>query len=177
MVAMVKKTPKLHFEFEEKMTSLPDIYKKSKKRRGRSRYLLSVFVNVVKDGEIIKAKVVFIRNKNNRSDYLILISTDTSIDEDEIIRLYSKRWDIEVFFKVCKSYLRLSKECNSLSFDAITAHTAIVFVRYMMLSLAEREAVDERSIGELFLYFSDEQSDLTWVQEFQGVSLFLMCEV
>jgi len=46
-----------------------------------------------------------------------------------------------------------------------------------MSSLAEREAVDERSIGELFLYFSDEQSDLTWVQDFQGVSLFLMCEV
>ncbi|MCT3498964.1 IS4 family transposase, partial [Lactobacillus delbrueckii subsp. bulgaricus] len=26
-----------------------------------------------------------------------------TIDENEIIRIYGKRWDIEVFFKTCKS--------------------------------------------------------------------------
>lgn len=31
----------------------------NKKRRGRSRYLLSVLVDVVKDGECITAKVVY----------------------------------------------------------------------------------------------------------------------
>ena len=76
-------------------------------------------------------------------------------------------WDIEVFFKVCKSYLRLSKECHCLSFDAMTAHTAVVFTRYMMLSIENRESNDNRSLGELFLYFSDEMSDITWMQAFQ----------
>ena len=76
-------------------------------------------------------------------------------------------WDIEVFFKVCKSHLNLSKECNSLSYDAMTAHTAVVFTRYMMLSLESRESNDSRSLGELFLYFSDEMSDITWIQAFQ----------
>ena len=76
-------------------------------------------------------------------------------------------WDIEVFFKVCKSYLNLSKECNCLSYDAMTAHTAVVFTRYMMLSLESRESNDNRSLGELFLYFSDEMSDITWIQAFQ----------
>ena len=85
----------------------------------------------------------------------------------EIIRIYGKRWDIKVFFKVCKSYLNLSKECNSLSYDAMTAHTAVVFTRYMMLSLESRESNDNRSLGELFLYFSDELSDITWIQAFQ----------
>ena len=66
-------------------------------------------------------------------------------------------WDIEVFFKVCKSYLNLSKECNSLSYDAMTAHTVVIFTRYMMLSLESRESNDNRSLGELFLYFSDEK--------------------
>ncbi len=37
----------------------------------------------------------------------------------------------------------------------------------MMLSLESREANDERSLGELFLYFSDEMSDITWIQAFQ----------
>ena len=147
--------------------SLITIYNQNKKRRGRSKYLLSVLVEVVKDGEVIPAKVVYVRNRNKRKEYLCLISTDTTLDENEIIRTYGKRWDIEVFFKVCKSYLNLSKECNSLSYDAMTAHTAVVFTRYMMLSLESRESNDNRSLGELFLYFSDEMSDITWIQAFQ----------
>jgi len=45
----------------------------------------------------------------------------------------------------------------------MTAHTAVVFTRYMMLSLESRESNDERSLGELFLCFSDEMSDITWI--------------
>ncbi len=49
----------------------------------------------------------------------------------------------------------------------MTAHTAVVFTRYMMLSLENRESNDNRSLGEFFLYFSDEMSDITWIQAFQ----------
>ena len=167
VIAMVKKTPKMFFRYNGEDMSLISIYNKNKKRRGRSRYLLSVMVDVVKDGKIIPAKVIYVRNRNKRKEYLCIISTDTELDEHEIIRIYGKRWDIEVFFKVCKSYLHLSKECRSVSYDAMTAHTAVVFTRYMMLSLENRESNDERSLGELFLYFSDEMSDITWIQAFQ----------
>ena len=167
VIAMVKKTPKMFFRYNGEDMSLISIYNKNKKRRGRSRYLLSVMVDVVKDGNIIPAKVVYVRNRNKRKEYLCIISTDTELDENEIIRIYGKRWDIEVFFKVCKSYLHLSKECRSISYDAMTAHTAVVFTRYMMLSVENRELNDERSLGELFLYFSDEMSDITWIQAFQ----------
>ena len=167
VIGMVKKTPKMFFRYNGKDMSLTTIYNQNKKRRGRSRYLLSVLVDVVKDGKVIPAKVVYVRNRNKRKEYLCLISTDTTLDENEIIRIYGKRWDIEVFFKICKSYLNLSRECNSLSYDAMTAHTAVVFTRYMMLSLESRESNDNRSLGELFLYFSDEMSDITWIQAFQ----------
>jgi len=167
VIGMVKKTPKMFFRYNGEDMSLITIYNQNKKRRGRSKYLLSVVVDVVKDGEIIPAKVVYVRNRNKKKEYLCLISTNTTLDENEIIRIYGKRWDIEVFFKVCKSYLNLSKECNSLSYDAVTAHTAVVFTRYMMLSLESRESNDSRSLGELFLYFSDEMSDITWIQAFQ----------
>lgn len=167
VIGMVKKTPKMFFRYNGEDMPLTTIYNQNKKRRGRSRYLLSVLVDVVKDGEIIPAKVVYVRNRNKRKEYLCLICTDTTLDENEIIRIYGKRWDIEVFFKVCKSYLNLSRECNSLSYDAITAHTAVVFTRYMMLSLESRESNDSRSLGELFLYFSDEMCDITWIQAFQ----------
>ena len=167
VIGMVKKTPKMFFRYNGEDMSLITIYNQNKKRRGRSKYLLSVVVDVVKDGEIIPAKVVYVRNRNKKKEYLCLISTNTTLNENEIIRIYGKSWDIEVFFKVCKSYLNLSKECNSLSYDAVTAHTAVVFTRYMMLSLESRESNDSRSLGELFLYFSDEMSDITWIQAFQ----------
>ena len=143
VIGMVKKTPKMFFRYNSEDMSLISIYNKNKKRRGR------------------------LRNRNKRKEYLCLISTDTSLSAEEIIRIYGKRWDTEVFFKVCKSYLNLSKECNSLSYDAMTVHTAVVFTRYMMLSLESREANDTRSLGEIFLYFTDEMSDITWIQAFQ----------
>ena len=164
---MVKKTPKMFFRYNNEDMPLTSIYKKNKKKRGRSKYLLSVMIEVVKDGGVIPAKVVYVRNRNKKKDYLCLISTDISLNEEEIIRIYGKRWDTEVFFKVCKSYLNLSKECNVLSYDALTAHTAVVFTRYMMLSLESREANDQRSMGEILLYFTDEMSDITWIQAFQ----------
>lgn len=115
IIAMVKKTPKMFFRYNSKDMSLISIYNKNKKRPGWSSYLLSVMVDVVKDGKSIPARVVYVRNRNKHNEYLCIISTDIELDETEIIRIYGKRWDIEVFFKVCKSYLHLSKECKCRS--------------------------------------------------------------
>ena len=43
----------------------------------------------------------------------------------------------------------------------------MVFTRYMMLSLGSRESNDIRSLGELFVYISDEMADITWLQALQ----------
>jgi hypothetical protein len=166
VIAMIKRSEKMTFNYEGQKRSLKEIYKTNRKRRGRSKYLLSVVVDVEKDGAVIPAKVVYVRNRSNRKDYLCLISTNVNIDEEEIIRIYSKRWQIEVFFKMCKSYLKLAKECKSLSYDAMTAHVAIVFTRYMMLAVENRESEDPRTLGELFAYFMDEVADVTFIYAF-----------
>ena len=85
-----------------------------------------------------------------------------SLSEEEIIRIYGKRWQIEVFFKTCKSSLNLIGECHSLSYDALTAHTAIVFVRYMLLAMEQRHSEDQRTLGELFFFLVDEMADITF---------------
>lgn len=46
VIGMVKKTPKMFFRYNGKDMSLTTIYNQNKKRRGRSRYLLSVLVDV-----------------------------------------------------------------------------------------------------------------------------------
>ena len=160
-IAMVKKS-KTKYLYNSGKLNVKEIYSRNKKRRGRSRYLLSVFVDVGKDGESIPARLVYVRNKGNRKDWLVLISTDTQLSEEEIIRIYGKRWDIEVFFKACKSYLNLVKEYRGISYDAMNAHVAIVFSRYMMLSVAQRENEDDRTICELCFCLLDEMEDITF---------------
>ena len=91
VIGMVKKTPKMFFRYNNEDMPLTTIYRKNKKRQGRSKYLLSVMVEVKKDREAIPAKVVYVRNRNKRKDYLCLISTDISLGEEVIIRIYGKR--------------------------------------------------------------------------------------
>jgi hypothetical protein len=165
-IAMVKKTSKIHYLYKGKMLPVTKIYAMNRKRKGRSKYLLSVNVDLCSRDreESIPARLVYVRKRGAKKDYLVLISTDVSLSEEEIIRIYGKRWDIEVFFKVCKSFLRLTKECHSISYDAMTAWNAIVFARYMMLALENRMQKDERSMGALFYSACNELSDITWIE-------------
>ncbi len=89
VIAMAKKSSKVHYIFQGQKKSVKDIFKQCKKRRGKSRYLLSVEIEVQKDDVIIPAKLVFVRNRNKRNEYLVLISTDITLTEDEIIQTYS----------------------------------------------------------------------------------------
>ena len=171
-IAMVKKSSKIKYGYQDGKYNIKEIYKQCKKRRGRSKYLLSVDVTV--GNEAIPAKIVCVRNKSRKKDWLAIISTDTMISEEEIIRIYGKRWDIEVFFKTCKSYLHLVKECRSLSYDALTAHVSIVFVRYMMLAVTQRCNTDDKTICELFYRLMDELDDITFNQSMRIIIDALM---
>ena len=165
-IAMIKKSSRIRYEYEGQMLSIKKIYGICKKRRGRSRYLLSVNVMIGKDQKI-PAKIVCVRNKRNKKDWIAFICTNPDLSEEEIIRIYGKRWQIEVFFKTCKSYLNLVGECHSLSYDALTAHVAIVFARYMMLALEQRKDQDHRTLGEIFFFLTDELADITFGESLQ----------
>ena len=128
-----------------------EIYSRNKKRRGKSRYLLSVNVTVVdSEGTAIPAKLVYARNHSNRKDWVCFVCTDTSLSEKEILEAYMLRWQIETYFKLTKSYLKLRTECHSTSYDAITSHMVIVAIRYMILAVERFKNSDNRTIEELF---------------------------
>jgi len=162
------KSNKMRYEFEGELLTLKEIYARSKKRRGRASWLLSVTVKVRHDNfkEKISAKIVFVRDRNNRKNWIAIISTDTSLSEEEMIELYGKRWDIEPYHKMIKSYLKLEKEFQFRSFDAINAHITIVLTRYILLSLENREKKDLRSINEGFHMLCNELEDISFAQAF-----------
>ena len=169
VAARMKNHKNFLYKFKDELLPISKIYAKNKKRRGKSRYLLSVTVEVRhKEYEnSIPAKIVYVRDRKDRKKWIALISTDTALSEDEIIALYGKRWDIEPFHKVIKSCLHLEKEFQVRSYDAVVAHAAIVLSRYLFLSLENRENKDLRSINEGFLRLCDELEDISFSYAFE----------
>ena len=155
VIAMIKKDGKKYIcddpaTGEECELNVKEIYKKNKKRRGRSKYLLSVNVTIKDaEGNNMPAKIVYTRNRNNRKKWICFICTDLDQDEEKILNIYMMR-HIETYFKIVKNHLKLRTECHSPNYDAITAHMIIVSIRYMILALARFNNTDNRTIDDLF---------------------------
>jgi hypothetical protein len=121
----------------------------------------------------IPVKIVFVRNRNKKSECLYLLSTDCSLSDAEIVRIYGNRWSIECFFKASKSFMKLGTEFQSRSYNAMVSHTAIVFTRYTILEWIRRNQNDQKTYGELFFMFCDDIQDMELTTALQGLmSLF-----
>jgi hypothetical protein len=90
------------------------------------------------------------------------LSTDITLTDQEIIKIYGMRWDIEVFFKTTKSLLKLQKEFQGRSYDLMISHTTIVFTRYIVLSWQNRCDHGQRTLGGMFYDYCDQISELDW---------------
>lgn len=159
-ICRIKRTKKVCYEYNDKFLDIKQLYNQARKNGKESRYLCSIDVKMGRE-EQIPARIVCMADKHNKKTWIALLSTDMSLSPEEIIRIYGKRWGIETFFKTSKSYLQLVKGCHCLSYDALTAHTAMVLVRFMMLALTSRRNNDERSYGELFYMCNKEMEDIT----------------
>ena len=121
----------------------------------------------------IPVKIVFVRNRNKKSECLYLLSTDCCLSDAEIVRIYGNRWAIECFFKASKSFMKLGTEFQSRSCYAMFSHTTIVFTRYILLEWIRRNQNDQKTYGELFFMFCDDIQDMDLTNALQGLmSLF-----
>ena len=98
--------------------------------------------------------------RNKKSELLYILSTDNALSEDEIIRIYGMRWNIETFFKASKSLLKLGREFQTRSYDSAVAHTAIVFARYTFLEWLRRQENDPKTYGGLFFALCEDVQDM-----------------
>jgi hypothetical protein len=165
VICMVKRTPKILYSLAGTKLTLEGIYRRLKKRRGRAKILASTVVTM-KTGE--KARIVFVRDRRN-SDWLALLSTDVDLPESEVIRIYGRRWDIEVFFRMSKQFLGLEKSIQARDFDCLIAHTTIALMRYMFLALEQRFQDDPRTLGRLFHACCEELQDITFMVALQRI--------
>ncbi len=173
VIGMVKKSPKIYYRYNGYALDLMAIYRKLKKRPGRAKILASTLVQL-KDGRTVK--LVFVRD-SRKKDWLALLSTDVTLTDADIIRIYGKRWDIEVFFKMAKQHLKLAKEIQCRDYDALIAHTSIVFMRYMFLAYQCRIETDHRTFGDLFYCCCDEVSDISFIEALYRILTFASAQL
>jgi hypothetical protein len=121
--------------------------RKSKKGLKRSR--LTGFYHMSFIGEIDGVALkVFLTRKGKNGSWHTIISTDTALSFNKMIKIYNIRWSIEVFFKEAKQLLGLGKN-QSTNFDVQVAQTTITMIQYLMISLKYRMEAYE-TIGGLF---------------------------
>ena len=87
-----------------------------------------------------KVRIVFVRA--SKKQWHAFLSTDVSMELPDILKYYSRRWAIEVYFRDCKQMLYLGQG-QSETFDAVIALASIVMLRYLLLVyiLAKRHLI------------------------------------
>jgi hypothetical protein len=163
VICMAKNMPRVFYQYQDQWVSLGKLYTRLKKRPGKARILASVVVETKHEQ---KVKIVFVRHRHKR-DWLAILSTKIDLSAEEIVRIYGKRWDIEVFFKMMKHHLNLEKEAQLRDYDGIVGHTTIAMTRYIFLAVEQRCHDDQRTIGSLFFACSEEIKDLSLIEALQ----------
>lgn len=163
-IGMVKQL-KQSYTYKGKQYKLPEL-KKFVSFEG-ARNIFGSIVVTTKTG--IPAKIVFVRNRNKKSECLYILSTDVSLSDAEIVRIYGNRWSIECFFKSSKSFLKLGTEFQSHNYGAMVSHTTIVFTRYIILEWIRRNQNDQKTYGELFFMFCEDIQDMDLTNALQSL--------
>lgn len=165
VICMLKNMYRVFYQYQGMKLNLDALYRHVKKRPGKAKIKASVIVNM-SAGQ--KVKIVFVRDRRGKG-WLAILSTDIALSDEEIVRIYGKRWDIEVFFKMEKQYLDLVKGVQIRDFDGLIAYTTIAMMRYTFLSYEQRLHDDPRTFGELFYACCDEIKDLSLLEALQRI--------
>ena len=164
VICMAKDMPNIFYRHKGQWVKLSKLYSLLRKRPGKAKILTSV-VTETKTGQ--KVKIVFVRHRHKKRHWLAILSTRIDLPDEEIVRIYGKRWDIEVFFKMMKHYLNLEREAQLRDYDGMVGHITIAMSRYIFLAFEQRCHDDPRTLGTLFFACCDEMQDLSLVEAFQ----------
>ena len=99
-------------------------------------------------------KVRFVLSRNEKREYIFLVTDHLRLPMVEVIRRYDIRWDIECYFRDAKQHLGLG-DYQMRSLQGIVRHLYAVMIACILLaqlkfSLAEARVCE--TIGELCLY-------------------------
>jgi hypothetical protein len=140
------------WNFTAKEKTLNAIYEKFKnlKKEKAGTYGKKIkfkyFSVIVEHKNVGKIKIVFIKTKEK---LIPIASTDLEINDDEIIEIYKRRWDIEQGYKELREHFGFGKEENRI-YEALIARITLSFFAYNIVSYINRINHEPKTIGGLF---------------------------
>jgi len=176
-IGMLKTSCNL-YRYQGKLYKLETLYAKVKPFLHHEHSFAALGVEL-RDGTPFS--ITFILDRRSKRDWLAIGTTDLSLSSQQVITLYARRWNIEVFFKTVKSHLGFASECQSRSLDAIVCSIAIVFTRHMILTWMNLGLPLPETDGQLFFLLFDEIHESTLFEALEIIlreieRLFVNCD-
>jgi IS4 transposase len=140
------------WNFTAKEKTLNAIYEKFKKLKTEKagtygkKIKFKYFSVIVEHKNAGKIKIVFIKTKEK---LIPIASTDLEINDEEIIEIYKRRWDIEQGYKELREHFGFGKEENRI-YEALIARITLSFFTYNIVSYINRMSNEPKTIGGLF---------------------------
>jgi hypothetical protein len=165
------KTAKTKFEYQGKPLTAKQIRQMNRKKQKRCKQLGLYYIDarVWSHGHALR---MFITKKGRNGKWKVFLTTDTSLSFIKMLRIYQIRWSIEVFFKESKQLLGLGK-CQSNDFDAQIAHTTMVMISHILLTLRHRFEQYETK-GQLFAHTQHALLELRLHERLWGLLIELL---
>ena len=118
---------------------------------------------------------MFFTQRNKKSDWNALITTNTELEFKEAYHIYSMRWSLEVVFKDSKGNLGLGKY-QVRNFGSQIACTAITATQYIILG-TDRRFSSYETIGGLFCEVTRNSVELTITERIWGMIIDIVNEI
>lgn len=140
------------WNFTDKEKTLNAVYEKHKKQKNAKagqygkKIRFTYFSCVVEHKNAGKLKVVFIKTTDN---LIPIVSTDLTLNDEEIIEIYKRRWDIEQGYKELREHFGFGQEENRI-YEALIARITLSFFAYNITSYINRMSHEPKTIGGLF---------------------------
>ena len=140
------------WNFNDKEKTLNALYEKHKKLKNAKvgtygkKIRFSYFSTVIEHKNAGKLKIVFIKTTDN---LIPIVSTDLELNDEEIIEIYKRRWDIEQGYKELREYFGFGQEENRI-YEALIARMTLSFFAYNIVSYINRISHEPKTIGGLF---------------------------
>ena len=134
---------------EKTLNAIYDKFKKLKKEKAGTygkKIKFKYFSVIVEHKNAGRIKIVFIKTKEK---LIPIASTDTEINDEEIIEIYKRRWDIEQGYKELREHFGFGKEENRI-YEALIARITLSFFSYNIVSYINRMSNEPKTIGGLF---------------------------
>lgn len=110
------KRSKMYYRFQGKMFTVTQLFEMQRRRMTKNsihRFVtgsLIVELNLETDPKNeprwVKVKLLFSKEKKcNANNWIVILCTDIEYSDEKVVRLYSRRWAVEVYFKEVKQNL------------------------------------------------------------------------